>query len=278
MHTIGILHHPRIPASRPLADEVHHWLAAQGVRAWISSTWDMSEMRPELKDSSLLVVLGGDGSLLQASRISTGCNVPLFGINLGKVGFLSEAQPYEWPEKLSRVLAGDYWIEKRLMLRAEVERDGRVTHTFTALNDVVVGRGAQARVVNFQLSVDGDLVTTYAADAMIVATPTGSTAYAMAAGGPLLPPQLPNFVVLPVAAHLSFNRALILHETAVIAIKINMDHEAYITPDGQHGITAQNDDVVIIKRDANFCTFARVESTGYFYRRLMARLGHMRQE
>jgi NAD+ kinase len=278
MHTIGILHHPRIPASRPLADEVYSWLASQGVRAWISSTWDMAEIRPELAESELLVVLGGDGSLLQAARISTACDVPLFGINLGKVGFLSEAQPNEWPDKLARVLVGDFWIEKRLMLSAVLERDGRVIQTFTALNDVVVGRGAQARVVQFHLSVDGDLVTTYAADAMIVATPTGSTAYAMAAGGPLLPPQLQNLVVVPVAAHLTFNRALILHETAVIAIKINLDHEAYITPDGQHGIVAQNDDVVIIKRDANFCTFARVESAGYFYRRLMARLGHMRQE
>jgi NAD+ kinase len=257
---------------------VFDWLAARGVKVWLSPTWDMTDMRSEVEGSSLLVVLGGDGSLLQASRIATTCNVPLFGINLGKVGFLSEAQPEEWQEKLSRVLAGDFWIEKRLMLSAALERDGLVTHTFTALNDLVVGRGAQARVVRFQLWVDGDLVTTYAADAMIVATPTGSTAYAMAAGGPLLPPQVQNFVVLPVAAHLSFDRALILHETAVIAIKVYMDHEAYITPDGQHGIAAQNGDVIIIKKDANFCTFARVESTGYFYRRLMARLGHMRQD
>ncbi len=278
MHAIGILHHPRIPASRPLAQQVYDWLVARDVAAWLSSTWDMAEMQPAIAESTLLVVLGGDGSLLQAARIATACNVPLFGINLGKVGFLSEAQPEEWQSKLTRVLAGEYWTEKRLMLNAALVRDGRVINTFTALNDLVVGRGAQARVVRFQLSVDDDLVTTYAADALIVATPTGSTAYAMAAGGPLLPPQLQNFVVLPVAAHLSFDRALILHETAVIAIKVNMDHEAYITPDGQHGIAVENDDIVVIKKDANFCAFARVESTGYFYRRLMARLGHLRQD
>lgn len=278
MHAIGILHHPRIPASRPLARQVYDWLVARGADAWLSSTWDMAEMQPAIAESTLLVVLGGDGSLLQAARIATACNVPLFGINLGKVGFLSEAQPEEWQSKLTRVLAGEYWTEKRLMLNAALVRDGRVIDTFTALNDLVVGRGAQARVVRFQLSVDDDLVTTYAADALIVATPTGSTAYAMAAGGPLLPPQLQNLIVLPVAAHLSFDRALILHETAVIAIKVMMDHEAYITPDGQHGIAVENDDVVVIKKDANFCTFARVESTGYFYRRLMARLGHIRQD
>jgi NAD+ kinase len=278
MHTIGILHHPRIPESRPLAQEVYDWLAAQGVAVWLASTWEMAETQQQIQESSLLVVLGGDGSMLQAARMATACNVPLFGINLGKVGFLSEAQPEEWQQKLARVLQGDYWIEKRLMLNAGLQRDGRTLHTFTALNDLVIGRGAQARVVHFQLSVDGDLVTTYTADALIVATPTGSTAYAMAAGGPLLPPQLQNFVIVPVAAHLSFNRALILHETAVIAIKVNTDHEAYITPDGQHGIVVQDEDSIIIKKDNHFCTFARVESAGYFYRRLMARLGHIRQD
>lgn len=278
MHNIGILHHPRISESRPLAEEVYAWLAGQGVAVWLASTWQMAEMQPQIEASTLLVVLGGDGSMLQTARAATACGVPLFGINLGKVGFLSEAQPEEWPEKLARVLAGNYWTERRLMLSAAMERDGRVLHTFTALNDLVVGRGAQARVVQFQLAVDGDLVTTYTADALIVATPTGSTAYAMAAGGPLLPPQLQNFVIVPVAAHLSFNRALILHETAVIAIKLSMDHEAYITPDGQDGIAVQDGDSIIIKKDDHFCAFARVESPGYFYRRLMARLGHIRQD
>jgi NAD+ kinase len=278
MQAIGILHHPRIPASRPLAQEVYDWLAAQNKAVWMASTWEMAGMQARIEASSLLVVLGGDGSLLRVARVSTPFGIPLFGINLGKVGFLSEAQPEEWQQKLGRVLTGDYWTEKRLMLNAALHRNGRVVDTFTALNDLVVGRGAQARVVRFQLSVDGDLVTTYTADALIVATPTGSTAYAMAAGGPLLPPQLPNLVVLPVAAHLSFDRSLILHETAEIAIKVNMDHEAYITPDGRHGIAVEDGDVVVIKKDDYCCTFARVESAGYFYRRLMARLGHIRQD
>lgn len=276
--TVGILHHPGIESSRPLAQQVYNWLAQQGLTVWLASTVDIGQRPFDIGQTSLLVVLGGDGSMLQTAQLATHYNIPIFGINLGKVGFLSEAEPDEWQEKLGAVLAGQCWLENRLMLHAQLQRHGRVVHAFTALNELVVGRGAQARVVRFQLSVDGDLVTHYTADALIVATPTGSTAYAMAAGGPLLPPQLQNLAVVPVAPHLSFNRALILHETAVIEIKLNMDHEAYITPDGRHGIAVQDGDSVIIKKSDKASVFVRVESAGYFYRRLMARLGHMRHE
>ena len=116
-------------------------------------------------------------------------------------------------------------------------------------------------------------MTTYIADALIVATPTGSTAYAMAAGGPLLPPQLQNFVVVPVAAHLSLNRPLVLHENARIAIQVDMSHEAYLTADGQKSVNVESGDTVVITKHEQPCLFARVESTGFFYRRLMGRLG-----
>jgi NAD+ kinase len=145
--------------------------------------------------------------------------------------------------------------------------------SFIALNEMVIGRGQQARVIRLDLLVDGDLVTTYVADALIVSTPTGSTAYAMAAGGPLLPPQLQNFVVLPVAAHLSLNRALVLHEEAEISIRVDMDHEANLTADGQEGASLQSGDRVVIQKHNQPCLFARVDSPGYFYRRLMRRLG-----
>lgn len=278
MQSAGILFNPQIPDSRPLAAEVSAWLNSKQIHNWYCSIMDDDFIEAQIKDIALLIVLGGDGSLLRGARFATGYDVPLFGINLGKVGFLTEAQPDEWANKLQRVIDGQFWSEKRLMLHACLEREGQIIHTLTALNDLVVGRGQQARVVRFQLHVDGDPVTTYTADALIVATPTGSTAYSMAAGGPLLPPSLQNFVILPVAAHLSFDRALILHEAAEIAITVNMNHEAYITPDGQHGISVIDGDRVIIKKDNHSSYFARVESAGYFYRRLMARLGYIRQD
>ena len=274
---IGILHHPGIELSKPLAAEIEAWLDERNVETWVASNRDDTAVSDLVAGSSLILVLGGDGSLLRAGRTASPFGVPVFGVNLGKVGFLCEAQPDEWPQKLEKLLAGEFWTEERLMLQAELCRNGTVINTFTAINDIVVGRGRQARVVRFRLMVNGDLVTNYTADALIVATPTGSTAYSMAAGGPLLPPQLPNYVVLPVAAHLSFDRALVLHEHAEALIHLSMDHEAYLTPDGQHGILVQDEDVVRIKKSDHSCYFARIESSGYFYRRIMERLGHIRK-
>lgn len=276
MKRIGILHHPKVAESQPLAAAIEAWLQQRQVDTWQASSYDEERLNQLVAGSALLVVLGGDGSLLRAARFASLCDVPVFGINLGRVGFLSEAQPDDWPEKLERVLRGDFWTENRLMLAARIRRNGRILHTFSVLNDVVVGRGRQARVVRFQLHVDGDHVTNYTADALIVATPTGSTAYSMAAGGPLLPPQLPNFVVVPVAPHLTFDRAIIFHEQAEIAITVHMDHQAYLTPDGTDGILLEDNDVVLVTKSENSCKFARVESSGYFYRRLMGRLGYTR--
>ncbi len=276
MKRVGILHHPKVAESQPLAAEIDGWLSQRQISTWQASSYDELRLKELVTDSELLVVLGGDGSLLRAARYASQCDVPILGINLGRVGFLSEAQPNDWPEKLGKVLGGDCWIENRLMLRARIQRNGRILHTFSVLNDVVVGRGRQARVVRFQLHVDDDLITNYTADALIVATPTGSTAYSMAAGGPLLPPQLPNFVVLPVAPHLTFDRAIIFHEQAEIAITVHMDHHAYLTPDGTDGILLEDEDVVLVTKAEKGCQFMRVESSGYFYRRLMGRLGYSR--
>ncbi len=270
---IGIVYQSKKTEARPVAEEIGGWLAARGVDYWISSIWDGEHADGNMDDTELLIVLGGDGSTLHGARLAISHSVPLFGINMGRVGFLSEAQPDDWPGRLGRVLLGDYWVENRLMLHAALERNGRILDTFTALNDVVIGRGQHIRVLHMELRVDGDLVTNYTADALIIATPTGSTAYSMAAGGPMLPPRLMNFVVTPVAAHLSLNRSLIFHEEAEISIKVEMDHEAILTADGQDGILLQSGDVVRVKKHANHCRFARVDSSGYFYRRLMHRLG-----
>ncbi|MDX1417302.1 MAG: NAD(+)/NADH kinase [Candidatus Promineifilaceae bacterium] len=273
MKFVGILHQSRIPETEPLANEIAVWLENRGIDSWVGSIWDDEDVDGRLSSLDLLVVLGGDGSTLRAARLSTPFDIPIFGVNLGRVGFLSEAQPGEWPEKLTKVLNGDFWLERRLRMLAYLERDGRVMGSYTALNEIVLGRGQQARVIRLHLVVDGDLVTTYVSDALIVATPTGSTAYAMAAGGPLLPPQLQNFVVVPVASHLSLDRPLVLHEEAEISIRVDMDHEANLTADGQQGAALESGDLIKIQKHERPCLFARVEPSGYFYRRLMRRLG-----
>ncbi len=273
MDFIGILHQPRIPGSEPLSIEIAQWLETRGVRTWSGSVWDDYKVDGHAAELDLLIVLGGDGSTLRAARMITPYSIPIFGINLGRVGFLSEAQPGEWREKLTRVLQGEYWIERRLRMQAFLHRDDKIIDSYVALNEVVVGRGQQVRVIRLHLLVDGDLVTTYVTDALIVSTPTGSTAYAMAAGGPLMPPQLQNFVVLPVAAHLSLDRALVLHEEAEITIRVEMDHEANLTSDGQEGLVCRLVTGSLIQKHDQPCLFARVDPPGYFYRRLMRRLG-----
>ena len=273
VNLVGILQQTRIPDSAPLAEEVGAWLVDRGIQTWTAAQLHDEEIDAPLADTSLVIVLGGDGSTLRAAQWTVPFGVPLFGINIGRVGFLSEATPNDWPEKLEKLLAGEYWIEKRLLLQAELWRAGQMLESCTALNEVVIGRGAQARVIHLHLRVDDDLVTTFIADALIVATPTGSTAYAMAAGGPLMPPQLQNLVVVPVAAHLSLNRSLVLHENARIAIQVEMGHEAFLTADGQKSVQVEDGDVVLITKNERACHFARVESSGYFYRRLMGRLG-----
>lgn len=276
MNRIGILYHPKIVEAEPLATEVGNWLQKRGLQTWIEINGDGDDLDALLVETDLLLVLGGDGSLLRAARVAMPHHVPVLGINMGRVGFLTEAQPDDWQGRLARVLQGDFWLERRLMAHATLWRNGRSLDQFMALNDVVIGRGAQARVLRLELRVDGDLVTTYTADALIVATPTGSTAYSMAAGGPLLPPQLQNFVVVPVAAHLSLDRALVLHEEAEIAIQVNMDHEATLTADGQQGVTLEDGDKVIITKHVDDASFVRVDNAGYFYRRLLERLGFLR--
>jgi NAD+ kinase len=190
------------------------------------------------------------------------------------VGFLSEADPAAWQEKLTMVLEDQHWLERRLMLEAQVMRDGNSLAHLTALNDVVVSRGAQVRVVRFHLFVDGDYVTTYTADALISATPTGSTAYSLAAGGPLLPPQLLNYLVLPVAPHLSFERPLVLHQEAIVKIKVQTDYGAIVTADGQNAVELQDGDEVVISKHRCESIFARVDEPSYFYHRLMQRLNY----
>lgn len=273
---IGILHHTQIPRAFPMAEDVTAWLEAQGERVWRSAVESAENHSDKIAESTLIVALGGDGTVLKAGRASAPHHVPVFSINLGKLGFLTEASPDDWQQRLSTVLRGEHRVERRLRLRARVLRDGEAVAEMTALNEVVLGRGRQARVVRFQLFVDNDLVAAYVADALIAATPTGSTAYSLAAGGPIMPPELPNFMVVPVAPHLSLDRALVLHEDAHIAIRPIFDHEAIITADGQQTIDLQDRDLIQIERAEHDGLFVRVDDPSYFYRRLNARGGGLR--
>jgi len=270
---VAIFTRPRHEEALVLGEKVAQWLAERGVASWIAPAWQPGQLHGELPEMDLLVILGGDGSILRAARMAAPFQLPLFGINMGRIGFLSEANPDNWPEKLELVLQGQCWWERRLMLQAHVWREDQFLGDLSALNDMVVGRGPQARIIRLRLYVDGSHITTYTADGLIAATPTGSTAYSLAAGGPLLPPQLQNFLIIPIAPHLTFDRALVLHQEAEVTIEMEGDREAMLTADGQDLITLHGGDKVIVSKHQHESCFVRIENSSYFYHRLMERLG-----
>lgn len=271
LRSIGVLYNNHIPQALSLAEEVGIWLEEQGNDVHICTMEAASNIFC-LRDASLLVTLGGDGSLLQAARLAAPYDVMLLGINFGRVGFLTETEPNDWKETLSQALSGDYWVEERLMLRVVTKRGGEAFDHADALNDVVVGRGARNRVVHLEVEVDGGELATYVADGLIVATPTGSTAYALAAGGPILPPQLRNFLLVPVAPHLSMDRSIVLAEGVSVEITILKGRNCMLTVDGQIGAELQVDDVVTVEASPYRARFARVRERAYFYKTLVSRL------
>jgi len=269
---IGLLHHPKLPESLALAQEMAHYLEERSVACWLCSAWDQEEIARCVSGLDLLITLGGDGTILRAARIAAQHSVPILGLNLGRVGFLAEMEVGDWREKLQQVLAGGTWLEERVMLQAELRRDGNALEGFEALNDVVIGRTSLARVVRLATYIDGSYLTTYVADGLIVSTATGSTAYALAVGGPILPPELRNILVVPIASYLSLDRAIVLSEGAKVEVEVSTDHRAILTVDGQIHTELKDADRVVVGASPHNCRFLRLQDRGYFYRNLMKRL------
>lgn len=271
MKRIGILYSPRVAQAHPLAEEMAAWMEQRGRQAQVC-TADDAPVVLCLQEADLLVTLGGDGSILRAARVAAPYGALILGVNLGRVGFLTEAEPQTWREVLSRVLAGDYWVEERMIIRVVTWKGGESLGQAEALNDVVVGRGARARVVHLHTEVDGGYLATYVADGLIVATPTGSTAYALAAGGPVLPPQLRNILLVPVAPHLSMERPIVLSEGVTVHIAVTGGRPAVLTVDGEVQAELEDRDEVVVEASPHVARFARVQEKTYFYKTLVARL------
>jgi NAD+ kinase len=262
-----------IAESQGLAAEILEFLEGHGVSAWIGSAWDEPAVAGQAAHLDMLVTLGGDGSMLRAARMASQHGIPILGVNLGRLGFLAEVQPDEWPDRLWRVLAGDYWVEERMMVHAECWREDQTLGRYEALNDVVISRGSLARVVRLSTYIDGGFLTTYVADGLIVSTATGSTAYALAAGGPIVPPELKNMLLIPLAPHLSLERAIVLSKGSMVRIKVHSDHTVILTVDGQFEVELADGDWVQVVASPRIGRFIRLQDRAYFYRTLMQRLG-----
>ncbi len=265
-----LLHHPKLPHSLTLAQQWSTQFDALGARSTIISAWDEPAITQELGDANLAITLGGDGTILRAARLCAPVSVPILGINLGRVGFLSELQPEQFNARA--VVEGGFWIEERMMLHSTFSRGGTTLGSYRALNDVVVGRGKLARVIRLETYIDGDYLSTFVADGAIVATATGSTAYVSAAGGPILAPEVKTLVFVPIAPYLSQVKSLVLPEGSRVLMRLDTDHRSILTIDGQIDIELDNGDEILVKASEHVARFVRFQPRTYFYRTLVERL------
>ena len=275
---IGILYHPLKPESTKLARDIGNFLRVYGLEdIWLESAWEGEAVLEHLPNVDLLITLGGDGTLLRAARLGARYGVPMLGVKMGRLGFLAEIMPDNWEVPLAQMLEGNYWEEERLMIRARLERasatgDCQTICEYDALNDVVLSRGGLARVVRISVKLDGGYLTTYTCDGLIISTATGSTGYALAVDGPILPPELRNILVLPIAPHLSMDRAVVLSEGTEIRMRAYSDHEAMLTVDGQFVVEVSAGDEVVVTGSPHLARFVRLRDRHYFYQALMEKL------
>lgn len=255
MKRVGVI--CKRPKAEPVAllKEFLPWLAQQGHEVLLDSeTADVLSLAghprtqiPERAD--MIIVLGGDGTMLGVARLVAGRDIPILGINLGGLGFITEVNRDEIFSAVEKALSGEYKVEERIMLSAHVSRSGESFPDFTVLNDVVVNKGALARMTDLETFVNGAYVTTFKADGLIISSPTGSTAYSLAAGGPILYPTLNSIILTPICPHTLTNRPIVLPDTVVIEVILKSDSEdVFLTLDGQKGFPLQKGDVIEVRK------------------------------
>ncbi|MDA0769749.1 MAG: hypothetical protein BZY79_02560 [SAR202 cluster bacterium Casp-Chloro-G4] len=271
---IGLVYNSQSPATAKMVEtlekSVHfpsdHWKCAAG---------DLEKMSDVLPETSVIVVAGGDGTILRIVRVIAAHGIPMVGINMGRVGFMAEIPVDEAVGKLPDYLDGASRIEERMMLEATVtgSSDSKPRLVLHALNEVVVGRGGVSGLLDIETTIDGVPLTSYRADAVIVSTATGSTGYALSAGGPIMYPETRAMLIQPVAAHTGLSNGVILPDYSVIELHASAAHESVLSVDGFADLKLQLDDVVTIKRSPYTTKFLRAHAPSTFYAALTRRLG-----
>lgn len=272
---IGILAHPLRPQTFPVAASIADHLRGRGIETWLYTRWEEADVGDDVRTTDMVVAIGGDGAMLRAARVSAPYGVPVLGINMGQLGFLTEISgPDTWESSLELVLNGQYWVEERMLIHATLLRDEQTVAAGDALNDIVISRGVASRTIWLETYIDGDWATTYNADAVVIATATGSTAYALACGGPILPPELRNILIVPVAPHLSMNRPIVLSEGARVEVIAAPDNttEMVLTVDGVILGEVLPGDLIRVQASEHVSRFVRMRERNYFYRSLLDRL------
>jgi NAD+ kinase len=272
MQHIGVLYNPFSESSMRVSSELAAWLQRQGREVWRGASHEGRES-PELIGSlDLLVALGGDGTVLRAAHLTFGSKTPILAVAMGHLSFMAELGPDELESGLRVLLDGGGWRDERALIEATLERNGGAPQRLLALNEVVITRGALPRVVLVDALLDDALLATYHADGVLVATATGSTAYALAAGGPIVDPRSNALVLVAVAAHLTNVPSMVLHEDMQLKLVLRSRHQALLAVDGRDTLPLQEGDVVRVRRSELRSTFARVHPPGHFYASLSQRL------
>lgn len=270
---LGVVAKPDAPAAPEALARLLHWLAARAVTVVVEKEtagllpWTAL---PTLRKADLggqvdaVVVLGGDGTLLSTARAIGDLGVPILGINLGDLGFLTATTLEEMLPAVELLLAGGMTVDERMMLGARVVRGGSTLGAYVALNDVVVTKSAMSRIINLKVAVDGQHATAYRADGLIIATPTGSTAYCLSAGGPIVSPSMDAIVLVPIASHTLTNRPIVLPGASQIDVTLMTDQDVMLTVDGQVGVLLREHDTVHVDKAAARVRLLRLPRSDFF--------------
>src|SRR5271169_3292022 len=271
---IGIIARPRKSNLAQVAPPLLDWLAKRGIAALYDEETAASlpagaaagKTREEVAaGSKLLLVLGGDGTLLAAARVAAMHGIPILPINMGSLGFLTSFTVEELYPALEDTLAGRYSVSERVMLKVDLERDGKIIETQRVLNEAVINKGTLARMIDLELHIDQDFVCRYRADGLIVATPTGSTAYSLSAGGPIVHPAVESFIITPICPHTLTDRPVVVRDSSAIELKLMGNSESvFLTLDGQKGIPMQSDDRIRITRSPQCLKLIQPPKKSYF--------------
>ncbi|NLD48842.1 MAG: NAD(+)/NADH kinase [Clostridiaceae bacterium] len=225
-----------------------------------------SDISPDISETDILVCLGGDGTFLKAARTLFGKNTPILGINLGNLGFLAEVDKKNIDSAVKRVVEGNFRIENRMMLETMITRGNDIIASDIVLNDVVISRGALSRILHLKTYINNAFMELYPGDGLIISTPTGSTAYSLSAGGPLVEPDVELIIATPICPHLLYSRSFITTGDRVVKVDIveDYEHSAMVTVDGQNGYEIRGGDSIVTKKSSHSLKMVRIDSRNFF--------------
>lgn len=267
---IGVAFNPASAPAGALARRTYDQIRGRGREAWLTDMSDAAADGTRAGETDLMICFGGDGTVLRCARLNIAAQPLILGVNMGRLGFLTELEESEIDGRLGEVLDGGGRIEERAMLEAMVAGS---EERFHALNEIVIGRATLSRAIQLAVDVDSIRIADYRCDGIIVATATGSTAYALSVGGPILPPEAHDLVVVPVAPHLAAQHAVVLPSSEVIHITLEPRQEAVLSVDGERDLDLHEGDSVYARTSEHHARFLRFHNRTDFYLKMAARLG-----